>query len=122
MAVGLRSTSRSARWYVTRAGRRIPIHGGIGDPNGQFNAIGTRFEGNRYGEPVAGSSYVQVVTWNRSSCPDAATILTYSQSENPRSRWNSDQTRLFSAKRWLPERFCAADVRRHTISTTVLRP
>lgn len=108
--------------YVTRAGRRIPIHGGIGDPNGQFNAIGTRFEGNRYGEPVAGSSYVQVVTWNRSSCPDAATILTYSQSENPRSRWNSDQTRLFSAKRWLPERFCAADVRRHTISTTVLRP
>jgi len=108
--------------YVTRGGRRIPIHGGVGDPNGQFNAIWTDFKNKRFAEPVGGSSYVQVVTWNRGSCPDAATILTYSQSGNPRSRWYSDQTRLFSAKRWLPERFCAADVRRHTISTTVLRP
>jgi len=108
--------------YLTRRGRRIPIHGGVGDPNGQFNAIWTSFERNRFTEPVGGSSYVQVVTWNRGRCPDAATILTYSQSENPRSRWYADQTRLFSAKRWVPDRFCAADVRRHTISTTVLRP
>jgi len=108
--------------YLTRRGRRIPIHGGVGDPNGQFNAIWTSFEKNRFTEPVGGSSYVQVVTWNRGRCPDAATILTYSQSENPRSRWYADQTRLFSAKQWVPERFCASDVRRHTISTTVLRP
>lgn len=108
--------------YVTRAGRRIPIHGGVGDPNGQFNAIWTDFNNKRFTEPVGGSSYVQVVTWNRGPCPDAATILTYSQSENPRSPHHSDQTRLFSAKRWVPERFCQADVRRHTISMTVLRP
>ena len=27
---------------------------------------------------------------------DARTILTYGQSENPRSPWSKDQTRLFS--------------------------
>ena len=31
---------------------------------------------------------------------DARTILTYSQSENPRSPWSSDQTRMFSQERW----------------------
>ena len=67
------------------------------------------------------TSYVQAVTWNDGPCPEAATILTYSQSANPRSPFFGDQTRLFSRKEWVPVRFCRADVLRNTVRTTVLR-
>jgi acyl-homoserine-lactone acylase len=107
---------------IVRAGRRIPIHGGPGDPHGQFNAIESGFVPRRgFTEVAGGSSYVQVVTWNDGPCPDAATILTYSQSANPRSPFFADQGPLFSRKQWVPVRFCRADVLRHTLSTTVLR-
>jgi acyl-homoserine-lactone acylase len=33
-------------------------------------------------------------------------ILTYSQSENPKSKHYADQTKLFSKKRWVADRFC----------------
>ncbi len=66
---------------------------------------------------------MQAVSWRPGKrCPDARTILTYSQSVNPESPFNSDQTRLYSAKRWVPVRFCARKVRRHTITKTLLRP
>ena len=88
-----------------------PIHGGPGDPNGDFDAIYSTFVPGSGFTPVHdGSSYVQAVTWNNSSCPDAATILTYSESSNPRSPFFSDQTRLFSRKVWVPEYFCPAAV------------
>ena len=106
---------------VTRQGRRIPIHGGVANPNGEFNAVYTTFTpGQGFSEPFLGSSYVQVVTWNRSPCPDAATILTYSQSTNPRSPHLADQTLLFSRKRWVPDLFCAGAVRAATVTTTAL--
>ena len=38
-------------------------------------------------------------------------ILSYSQSENPRSEHYADQTRLFSQKRWLPMRFTERQIR-----------
>ena len=108
--------------HIVRGGRRIPIHGGAADPHGQFNAISSGFvPGQGFGEVAHGSSYVQVVTWNDGPCPDAATILTYSQSANPRSPFFADQGPLFSAKQWVPVRFCRRDVLRHTLSTTVLR-
>jgi acyl-homoserine-lactone acylase len=107
--------------YIVRGGRRIPIHGGPGDPHGQFNAIESPFvPGQGFGEVAGGSSYVQVVTWNDGPCPDAATILTYSQSTDPRSRFFADQGPLFSRKQWVPVRFCRSDVVRHALSTTVL--
>ena len=107
--------------HIVRAGRRIPIHGGPGDPHGQFNAIESEFvPGQGFGEVVAGTSYAQVVTWNDGPCPDAATILSYSQSTNPRSPFFADQGPLFSRKEWVPVRFCRGDVLRHTLSTTVL--
>ena len=37
--------------------------------------------------------------------PLGESILTYSQSENPRSPHYADQTRLFSQRKWLPMRF-----------------
>jgi acyl-homoserine-lactone acylase len=100
----------------------VPIHGGPGDPNGNFNAIYSSFTHGSGFTPVHdGSSYVQAVTWNDSPCPDARTILTYSLSTNPTSPYHSDQTQLFSRKEWVPQYFCPADVRAHTLSTTTLR-
>jgi acyl-homoserine-lactone acylase len=107
---------------ITRGDRRIAIHGGPGDPDGQFNAIETGFvPGQGFAEVAAGTSFVQVVTWNDGPCPDAATILTYSQSANPRSPFFADQGPLFSRKQWVPVRFCRRDVIRHALRTTVLR-
>jgi acyl-homoserine-lactone acylase len=100
----------------------IPIHGGPGDPNGDFNAIYATFDPGKGFEPVTeGSSYVQAVTWHDGPCPDARTILTYSLSTNPRSPFFSDQTAMFSQKKWVTERFCASDVKKHTVTTTTVR-
>jgi acyl-homoserine-lactone acylase len=107
--------------FVTRHGQRIPLQGGPGDPDGEFNALGVPFTERGFAENEFGSSYVQVVTWNKKRCPEAATILTYSLSSNPESQFAGDQTELFSKKQWLTERFCTRDVMAHTLSTTVLR-
>ncbi|MEA2392065.1 MAG: acyl-homoserine-lactone acylase, partial [Solirubrobacteraceae bacterium] len=108
--------------FVRRGRRHIPIHGGPGDPNGQFNAIHAPFHSGSGFAPIDhGSSFIQVVTWHAGHCPDARTIITYSQSSNPRSRYAADQTALFSRKRWVVDRYCRADVLRATLSTTTLR-
>jgi acyl-homoserine-lactone acylase len=100
--------------YSTRRGVKVPIHGGPGT-DGDFNAINVRWvPGKGPSEPEHGSSYVQVVTWNNGSCPDARTILTYSQSTNPGSPFYSDQTKLFSRKKWVPDLFCRSAVVRGT--------
>ncbi|MEA2497037.1 MAG: acyl-homoserine-lactone acylase, partial [Thermoleophilaceae bacterium] len=80
--------------YVTRNGERIPIHGGP-HSDGVFNVITNAFVAgqNHLGEPVHGSSYIQIVTWGKHGCPDAATILTYSQSSDPTSPYYADQTK-----------------------------
>ena len=107
--------------FVTRNGVRIPIHGGPG-VDGNFNALNVQWaEGKGPQEVEHGSSYVQVVGWGRGRCPDARTILTYSQSVNPDSPFYMDQTRRYSGKRWVPVRFCARSVRRHTRTKTTLR-
>jgi acyl-homoserine-lactone acylase len=99
--------------YVTRDGERIPIHGGPhGD--GVFNVITNSFVAGQdhLGEPVHGSSYVQVVSWKKKgTCPDTRAILTYSQSTDPTSPHFADQTRLFSRHGWNDVPFCTADVR-----------
>jgi acyl-homoserine-lactone acylase len=104
--------------YVTRGGDRIPIHGGPhGD--GVFNVITNPFVPGQdhLGEPVHGSSYIQIVTWNDSPCPDAAQILTYSQSTDPTSPHYADQTRLFSDHGWVYPPFCTRDVAAATGTT-----
>ena len=107
--------------YVKRNGKRIPIHGGPGDPNGSFNAINTGFDPKTgFSKPEDGSSYIQAVSWTKRACPDVGTILTYSESANPRSPFFADQAPLFSKKRWVKEAFCAAAVRKGTKSTLVL--
>jgi acyl-homoserine-lactone acylase len=106
---------------ITHDGIRIPIHGGTGDPNGEFNAIYTNFTpGQGFSAPYTGSSFVQTVSWNNGPCPVGGSILTYSESDNPASSHFDDQTKLFSRKQWVPDTFCTAAVLRATRSTTVL--
>ncbi|MFE4821989.1 penicillin acylase family protein [Streptomyces sp. NPDC056704] len=42
--------------------------------------------------------------------PRAHTLLTYGQSSNPASPHYTDQTRLFSRKQWVTERFTQAEI------------
>lgn len=107
--------------YATRGSERIPLPGGPGT-YGEFNAVNAVWDPQRgYPNPPHGSSYVQVVTWHDATgCPDAATIVTYSQSPDPTSPFYADQTRMFPRKQWATERFCPADIAAHALSTTRL--
>jgi acyl-homoserine-lactone acylase len=96
--------------YVVRNGERIPIHGGHHEL-GVLNMIIPAWDptaGNV--EVVHGSSHIQAVSFTGGPCPDAATLLTYSQSPNPNSPHHADQTRLFSAGDWVRSRFCERDI------------
>jgi acyl-homoserine-lactone acylase len=94
---------------VTRNGEKIPIHGGPGTL-GDFNAINVSGFGKEgYTSVPHGSSYVQAVQLT-GGCPNARTILTYSQSVSPRSPYFADQTKMFSRHEWNPMRFCAKEI------------
>ncbi|WP_353940510.1 penicillin acylase family protein [Streptomyces sp. HUAS MG91] len=99
--------------FVTRAGQRIPVHGGT-EGLGVWNKVEPTWNpaGGGYTEVVHGSSYIQAVGWDGGRCPVARTLLTYSQSSNPHSAHFSDQTRLFSRSKWVTERFCEQDIRK----------
>jgi putative cell wall-binding protein len=104
-----------------RGDRQIPIHGSTGG-EGAFNVISpansnvaaTRWNGIRHG-----SSFVQAVGFT-DDCPDVRTIMTYSQSTDPTSRWSADQTERYSAKQWVRPPFCRADVLDQTIEETTI--
>jgi acyl-homoserine-lactone acylase len=91
-----------------RGDEKIPIHGGPGGL-GVFNAISASWNGKGYPDVNHGSSYVQAVQLT-GGCPNARTILTYSQSVNPRSPHFGDQTRRYSRKQWNRMLFCPRDV------------
>ncbi|RFS81139.1 acylase [Actinomadura spongiicola] len=96
--------------YVTRDGERIPIGGGT-EALGILNKIDGRWTpGKGYVEMAHGTSYVQVVSFDGDRCPDTRTLLTYSQSADPTSPHYADQTRLFSKKTWVTERFCGREI------------
>ena len=105
-------TTLGAVQYVSYHGKHITIPGGPGDPDGIFNAIYENTEpGDSLTSPDTGSSFIQVVTWRKgSACPVGSTILTYSESSNPASPHFADQTKLFSVKKFLPDRFCQSQI------------
>jgi len=97
--------------YVSAGGRQIPIPGGPGDPDGIFNAIYVdSVPGDSLTAPDEGSSFIQIVSFNSSSCPTGETILTYSESSDVGSPHYADQTALFSHKAMLPDRFCQQQI------------
>jgi acyl-homoserine-lactone acylase len=97
--------------FVVRNGKRIPVPGGT-ESLGVWNKVEPVWNpaGGGYTEVTTGSSYIQAVGWDGGRCPVARTLLTYSQSSNPNSPHFSDQTRLFSAERWVTSRFCEKDI------------
>ncbi|WP_328498249.1 penicillin acylase family protein [Streptomyces sp. NBC_00414] len=101
-----------ANQYVVRGGKRIPVPGGT-ESLGVWNKVEPVWDATTgaYTEVATGSSYIQAVGWDGSRCPVARTLLTYSQSSNPDSAHFADQTRLFSAEKWVTSRFCEKDIR-----------
>ncbi len=105
--------------YELRGEERVPIHGGP-DGTGSFNVITAPFDAKRgFPDVVHGSSYVQVVETG-GKCPDARTILTYSQSSDPTSEFYADQTRMFSEKKWIDLPFCRSEIEADTALRTTL--
>ncbi|MFD5202323.1 acylase [Streptomyces sp. NPDC058375] len=99
--------------FVVRNGKRLPVGGGT-ESLGIWNKtepVWNAAEGG-YTEVSSGSSYIQAVGWDDGRCPVARTLLTYSQSENPKSPHFSDQTRLYAGERWVTSRFCEKDIAR----------
>lgn len=97
--------------FVVRGSERLPIHGGT-ESIGVWNKVEPVWDakGGGYTEVAHGSSHIQAVGWDKSHCPKARTLLTYSQSSNPNSPHYSDQTRLYSDERWVTARFCEKDI------------
>lgn len=98
--------------YVDRESGRIPLHGGP-ESVGVLNKLAADWDPQTGYSDVtyrSSSSFIMVVSFNGTPCPDASTLLTYGQSTNPTSPHSDDQTRLFSQKQLVPDRFCARDI------------
>ena len=113
-----------ARWGSLQvAGDRgappIALGGGTGDAAGNANALASRWPKQNKGKyrPVTyGSSHIQAIAFLSGGRVSAHTILTYSQYEDPTSRFSSDQTRMFGHKKWVSFAFTPKQIRRQQIS------
>ncbi|MFD3945123.1 penicillin acylase family protein [Streptomyces sp. NPDC058579] len=88
---------------VTRGGEQIPIHGASG-PLGVLNVITPGLVDGKF-DIVHGSSFIQQVRFTADGPPQALSVMAYSQSADPNSPHHTDQTKLFSAGKWVTERF-----------------
>ena len=107
-----------------RGAKPIGLGGGMGDEAGNANALASRNpvqNKDRYKAVTYGSSHIQAIAFKDRGRVQARTILTYSQYENPRSRWSLDQTRLFSRGRWVKFPFTDAEIAKQVVRTIVLR-
>jgi acyl-homoserine-lactone acylase len=91
--------------YVIRNGTQIPIGGGS-DPLAVMNLVTPSSGPDRHDQIENGSGYMHVVAFDGKACPDAVTLLSYSQSSEPSSPHYADQTELYSQGRWVTDRFC----------------
>jgi acyl-homoserine-lactone acylase len=99
--------------YVVRNSERFPIGGGA-DALAVVNLVKMAEPG---ADPTNASGYMHVVAFDGDECPDAVTLLSYSQSSEPSSPHYSDQTALYSKKQWVTERFCESAIRASTVET-----
>jgi acyl-homoserine-lactone acylase len=102
----------------------IPLGGGTGDAAGNANALASRWvkDNKDHYRPITyGSSHIQAISFLPGGRVDARTILTYGQSENPRSPYSTDQTRMFSQKRWVHFAWTDAQIRKDLVRRFVLR-
>ena len=102
----------------------IPLGGGTGDAAGNANALASRWarDNKDHYRPITyGSSHIQAISFLPGGRVDARTILTYGQSENPRSPYSSDQTRMFSRKQWVRFAWTDAQIRQDLLRSFVVR-
>ncbi len=95
-----------------RHGARVPIHGGPGAPDGNYNAMQmeSALTPTGYNNVAFGTSYVQVVGFDESG-PIAHAILTYGQSTDPKSTNFDNQLSLYSSKQWPKLPFTPTQIR-----------
>jgi acyl-homoserine-lactone acylase len=101
----------------------IPLGGGLGDQAGNANALASRdpvSHRDRYKAVSFGSSHIQAISFLSRGRVDARTILTYGQSDDPRSPWSSDQTRIYAQKHWVHFPFTPREIRHQAISRQVV--
>jgi acyl-homoserine-lactone acylase len=101
----------------------IPLGGGSGDAVGNANALASRWvrDNKGYYRPITyGSSHIQAVSFLPGGRVDARTILTYGQSENPRSPYSSDQTRMFSREQWVHFAWTPEQIQRDLVARYVV--
>jgi acyl-homoserine-lactone acylase len=103
--VALRTLQREPRGKTS-----IPVPG-CEDPEGCFNVISTDRDARGHYDPYTGSSFIMTAAFAGKGKPHGEALLSYSQSENPRSKHYADQTRLFSRKQWLPMRFTQKQIK-----------
>ena len=118
--------------FSTRVdGKKIPIHGGMGQdgtanvvswgtlksttPDAEFSVtrgtvVNSRTNLTTTGYAINnGSSFVMAMGFTDTGV-DARAVLTYSESSDKASPYYSDQTELFSAKKWRPIAFTEAEI------------
>ncbi|MFF0739563.1 penicillin acylase family protein [Streptomyces sp. NPDC004111] len=95
---------------VTQKWAGVPLPGCTGN-KGCFNVVEAS-PGSGAGNPPGGAfgSTFLMATELTADGPRTHTLLTYGQSSNPASPHYSDQTRLFSRKQWVAERFTRAEI------------
>ena len=104
---------------------RIPIGGGL-HSTGNANVVETTDPASHKKSlyPISyGSSHIQAVTFGDKH-PKAKTILTYGLSTDRTSPWSKDQTRLFSAEKWVTFPWTPSAIRNdpnHTVRQIRLR-
>jgi acyl-homoserine-lactone acylase len=89
----------------------VPI-GGLTTEYGAFRVIQYRAGKDGKQIPAFGDSYVFAVEFT--TPPTAYSVLSYSQSGNPKSKHFSDQTKLFASGEWKKVRFTEDDIAAHT--------
>jgi acyl-homoserine-lactone acylase len=108
--------------FVLRNNEKIGIPGGAGG-QGMFSVITSRFDTEKggYNPILHGNSYIQTVTWNDDSTPNARAMLTYSQSPEPDSEFYSDLTKLYSQSQWINLPFTNEEIESDLIREETLR-
>ncbi len=124
--------------FAYRGDEKIPVHGGKGKHEGVANYINYRPSSTSapFKKPVKyiegstsltkdgylinyGSSFILSLMYTKEG-PSANAILSYSQSGNPDSPHFTDQTWLFSKKKWRPILFNADEIKKDIRSKKTL--
>ena len=102
-----------ARWgdvqFLQAADQRLPIPGG-NSMSGMISIVDSELAQNGHAAPVAGNSWLQVVSWNQQNQVEAHGLLVYSQSDDPDSPHHADMTALYAKHAWLRLPFADAQI------------